>query len=324
MKDKDRQKDHKRNKSLENVLNELESLLKSTNQKIVASGQKPHLPIIFIMGCARSGTTLLYQFLAKTGLFGYPNNIISRFYYSPYLGTRIYQMLHELDDKDEIFPLKETEDFSSKLGKTRGPNQPHEFWYFWNRFFQFDENGRLLDKSKKLKNLDIFIKELGTFQNAFNKPLILKALNMNWHIPLLNDLSENFYFLHLKRDIRYNAQSLLKARESFFGNTSYWYSFKPPNYKELKLLPDWKQVVEQVRSNNNGITEGLSKIPQNKQMTIHFEEFVENPNLILKKMKTLNIINECPEIECRFNKQDKITVDKKTWGLISNYVSSNF
>ncbi|MEQ8629279.1 sulfotransferase [Ekhidna sp.] len=322
MKDKDRIGHHKKNISLEKVLAELESLLKRTNQQIVSSGKKPTLPIVFIVGCARSGTTLLYQFLAKTRLFGFPNNLISRFYYSPYLGAKVYQMLYELDDNDEIFPIKEDGNFVSTLGKTRGPNQPHEFWYFWNRFFQFDEKGLLLNKSKETKNLDSFVNELGAFQSAFNKPLIMKAMNMNWDIPLLNDLCNNFYFIHLKRDIKYNAQSLLHARKSFFGNTSHWYSFKPPNYSKLKSLPEWKQVVEQVISNNNGITEGLSKVPNDKQITIDFEDFVENPTLILIKMKAMNIIKEYPEIKFNFTKQDEITVDKKTWELIASYVST--
>lgn len=39
---------------------------------------------------------------------------------------------------------------------------------------------------------------------------------LNWHIPLLSSLYENSYFLFVKRDIKTNANSLVRAREKFF------------------------------------------------------------------------------------------------------------
>ena len=41
-------------------------------------------------------------------------------------------------------------------------------------------------------------------------------------------------FLHIKRQPAYNIQSLLKARNNYYGDIRGWYSFKPPEYDELK------------------------------------------------------------------------------------------
>lgn len=323
MKNKDRVKDHQKNESLEKILAELEGLLKPVNDKIVSANEGPDKPVVFIMGCARSGTTLLLQYLSQTNLFGYPNNIISRFYYAPYIGTRIYQMLYECDSKGEIFPWKDQNQLESELGKTKGPSQPHEFWYFWNRFFQFNSDNSLTDESKSSSNLKAFVKEIGAFQSATNKPLVMKALNLNWDIPLLQSASDNFYFIHLKRDTSYNAQSLLKARKSFFGDYSKWYSFKTPNYDQLKHAPSWEQVVEQVKSNNLAIEEGFAKIPSNKTIQISYEDFIKNPHKLLIRLKELNITSETPELNHSLQISDQITIEPEIWKSITEYVKKN-
>ena len=43
-------------------------------------GEAPQRPVLLTQGVPRSGTTLLYQRLAHTGLFTYPSNLVARFY----------------------------------------------------------------------------------------------------------------------------------------------------------------------------------------------------------------------------------------------------
>ena len=52
--------------------------------------------------------------------------------------------------------------------------------------------------------------------------------------------------LHLDRHPFYNVQSLLLAREKYFGNRDGWYSIKPPEYEQLANLTPIEQVVGQV------------------------------------------------------------------------------
>ena len=103
-------------------------------------------PIIFIMGCARSGTTLVSQYLARSREFCYPTNFISRFYYAPYIGALLQRLMFDLDTKGELFgSFKEAVDFKSVLGKTKAASSPNEFWYYWRRFFKFGEIQKLDD-----------------------------------------------------------------------------------------------------------------------------------------------------------------------------------
>jgi len=279
-----RQKEHKKHQELENIFPELEKVLGRSEKTVLDNFSAPQKKVYLIVGCARSGSTLLYQYLAKSGYFFYPTNFLSRFYYAPYIGYRLQQTLIDFDEKGEIFQkIGDENNFSSDLGKTIGPKAAHEFWYFWNRFFSFKDL-QVLSKDE-INKIDwgTFLKELHALEVAANKPILMKAMNLNWNLLDLYKYIPNVHFIYIKRDIIYNAQSLLKARQSFFGNKTEWYSFKTPNYHDLKTKPQEEQVVEQVFENNNSIEKQLVNISSNNKTIIKYSDFCKNP---------LNVITE--------------------------------
>jgi len=277
--------DHKKHKDLENIFPELEKLLGNTEKSILNNYSKPQKKMYLIVGCARSGSTLLFQYLSKTGYFAYPTNFLSRFYYAPYIGYRLQQALIDFDEKGEIFQKQSTQNkFSSNLGKTKGPKEAHEFWYFWNRFFKFKDLQQLNEEEINKVDWNLFLKELHAFESVANKPILMKAMNLNWNLLDLKKQIPNIHFIYIKRDIVYNAQSLLQSRKSFFGNYDDWYSFKTPNYHTIKNLPNEEQVVEQVYSNNKAIEDQLSKIDSNDITQINYLDFCESPSSVIKDL----------------------------------------
>src|SRR5690554_2255771 len=99
LEDSQRKASHKKNNILENLFPEMIELLAPVEEKALERFNKPNKKVFFIVGCARSGSTLLYQYLAKTNLFAYPTNLVSRFFYAPYVGARIQQLLLDNDSK---------------------------------------------------------------------------------------------------------------------------------------------------------------------------------------------------------------------------------
>ena len=83
----------KRNVDLEALLDELSVLLGPVENKILKHYASPQYPGLLIIGAPRSGTTLMLQWLAQTGKFVYPTNLLSRFYAAPYIGVKIQQLL---------------------------------------------------------------------------------------------------------------------------------------------------------------------------------------------------------------------------------------
>lgn len=307
-----RKQEHKKNQELESIFPEMENILGSAEKIILDKYLAPQKKIYLIFGCARSGTTLLYQYLAATGLFTYPSNIISRFYYAPYIGARIQQLLIDFDSKNEIFKNSADINFNSTLGKSTGPLQPHEFWYFWNRFFEFKEIQKLNKEEINKVNWSLLKKELHAFESVFDKPILMKAMNLNWHIKDLATNFNNIHFIFIKRDTVYNAQSLLLAREKYFGNRNDWYSFKPPNYSGFSKLPIEEQLINQVNFTNNDIENQLEKLDSSKVSIINYTDFCKSP---FKALNDFGIGFESYKIknDINFRNGNEIKTDKKTF-----------
>ncbi|MFB5621864.1 MAG: sulfotransferase [Candidatus Nitrosomaritimum yanchengensis] len=275
----ERQKQFRRNQELETLLYELNNLLEPVENGILRNHSAPQLPLILIVGSARSGSTLAMQWLASTGNFAYPTNLLSRFYAAPYIGAKIQEMLTnpKYNFRDEFKDFDSSISFDSALGKTRGILAPNEFFYFWRRFFHY-EDIQYLDESS-LSKIDVsrFRAELAAIESVFEKPLAMKGLFINWNISFIHKVLPNTIFLHVKRDPLYNAQSLIEAREHFYGDRNAWYSFKPLEFPTLKDLTPYEQVAGQVYYTNRAIENELSKIDKKNWMQIKYEQFCLSP-----------------------------------------------
>lgn len=291
----------RRNNKLESILNEVNDLLYNAEKQVLSNFNKNKYPVILIMGAPRSGTTLTLQWLAESGYFSYPTNIMSRFYKAPYIGAKIQLMLTKFDHNNEISKsFNDTISYESTLGKTTGALAPHEFWYFWRRFFKFDEIQKLTED--ELKNIEKgkFVSELAAIESVFNKPLAMKGMNVNWHIPDIEDILDKVIFIHVKRKPLYQIQSLLRARKKYFGTINEWYSFKPPEYKTLKHKDPYEQIAGQIYYTNEAIEKGLKKIDKNKYMTLEYEKFCNNPKAYFDIIKS-KINNQGIEFNKNYN-----------------------
>jgi hypothetical protein len=282
-----RQLQFRRNEQLENLLQELNTLLEPVENTVIENFKSPKYPLILLVGCARSGTTLLMQWLATTGLFAYPTNFLSRFYAAPYVGAKIQQMLADpqYNFRDELSDFGGELSFRSNLGKTSGVLAPNEFFYFWRRFFPYGEIQYLDDHSLKKMETDKFVSEVAAIEAVFDKPLTMKGLLINWNIPFVSGLFSRILFIHVKRNPLYNAQSLLEAREKFFGNRESWYSLKPIEYQYLKRLSPCHQVAGQVYYTNRAIEDGLSQTETSRWLQIRYEDFCTSPEAVFEQVK---------------------------------------
>jgi len=290
----ERIKGFKRNQSLENLLLEVNSDLWKVEQGLLKS-RKPEFPIIFIVGAHRSGSTLMMQWLANLGLFSYPSNLLSRFYHAPIIGAKLQLLLadEQYNYRDELKDFTSTIDFSSDNGKTKGALAPNEFWYFWRRFLPFSELDYLsTEQLLKVSDTKTLIAELSGMMNVFQKPMALKAMILNYNIDFLDQLFENAIFIHTRRDPLTNIESALKARERQLGSIDEWYSFKIPEYDELRKLNPFEQVAGQIFYINKSVEAGLAKVPEHKKITVQYESFCENP------------VEIYDEICCKLNQND--------------------
>jgi hypothetical protein len=283
MDNESRMKKHMRNDRLEALLSEINLLLSPVEQACVADLDRPQLPILFIVGCSRCGSTLLYQWLAATGLFAYPSNIISRFYDAPYIGSLIHKIFIDYDSGFELCG-KDFIEFRSFLGKTRNAVAPHEFWYFWRRFFKFTGTQELSPEERARMDVPGLLKELASMEQVFQKPLLFKAIMMNWHIDILYKIFKTAIFLFIRRNEIDNMASLYNARIDFYDDCNKWYSFKPPEYVWLKNDDVYGQLAGQVYFTNKQIERSLEQIPTQNKMCISYADLCQKPRALFEEI----------------------------------------
>lgn len=88
-----RQPAHRRNPRLEQLLAQLNAHLEPVARAVGEERNAPVRPCVLIVGCPRSGTTLLMQWLAALGAFAYPSNLIARFWGAPHVGALVQRLI---------------------------------------------------------------------------------------------------------------------------------------------------------------------------------------------------------------------------------------
>ena len=274
----------RKDETLERLLREVNTLLASAEEQVLTRYRMPRYPVVIIVGAPRCGSTLTLQWLAATGRFAYPTNLLSRFYGAPYIGARIQQILTEHDFQGEIFDFNPEVPFTSNLGKTRGALAPHEFWYFWRRFFNAADTHYLTPEEVQRADTARFAAELAALEDAFGKPLALKGMLINWNIPDVARALEKVIFLHVKRHPFYNIQSQLEARVKYFGRREPWHSLKPPEYHRLKALSPIEQVAGQIYHTVRAVEAGLAQLPPARRLEIRYEDFCAHPERLFHQL----------------------------------------
>lgn len=279
----------KRNIELEGLLKSLNRALGSAEENLLSSASDlgPDHPLVFVMGPLRSGTTLFMQCLANSGIVAYPSNILSRFYGAPAIGAQIEMLLTDprYNFRKEILDFETPISFESENGKTIGALAPNEFWYFWRRFLPFQDLDWLSDEELfRVVDKEALVKELTTLTRVYNKPFALKGMILNYNIPFLNAIFGKALFIQLKRDPVTNVASVLDARKRQLGTEDEWYSFKIPEYPELKSLDPIMQSAGQVHYINSAVTKGMAALGQSRKLIVQYEEFCQSPGNVINEL----------------------------------------
>lgn len=270
---------HRKNRHDENVLKEFNSALADLEKKYVTNQSKSSLPIVFICGAPRSGTTLLSQVLASTGMFNYIDNFIARFWQSPYIGFYLEKILGLRNKWNE-----KGRTFESEFGKTVGLLDPHEFTYFWEHWLKPSTPHHIIS-TDHIDMIDIggLNNEINAMLNSYNNPIFFKNIWFLSNPKLAYALFDNVYFIFIKRDIIENALSIYNARIIYNGNENAWFSVKPSNYSDLDNLPPEHQIIGQIKSINRELMTQKNDFP-GRVLDVQYEELCSNPFDIVKSV----------------------------------------
>lgn len=241
--------------------------------------QKP----IFIVGCHRSGTTILYDTLAQHPDLAYFTNASALLPKTPIFSNWFSQGVMG-DTTVERFV---------KDGLEVSPRSPSEGIRIWE-FYANNDDSHYLDESYENDQMEIFLKR--TIQKHLKYFQKTRFINKNpdnsSRIRYLNKLFPDAYFIHIVRDGRAVCQSLLKFRKAaadFFGvdHRHATSGVKSEKWLEIKQLWDtdpirsigllWLDVMETLERDRE-------LIAPNRYLEIRYEDFVAAPFSYLQKL----------------------------------------
>lgn len=274
--DNSRKEKYNKDESLEYILQNVNKSLSKFEEELLEPFDEPALPIVFIVGAQRSGTTLLMQLLIERFKVSYPSNFIARFWSCPFIGAKIYESFNIQHD---------SKSYRSDLGYTKGLEGPHEFGYFWKQWFPW-----LAYEEKNYDEIDYsrLQKELAAWQSVQNRPLVFKnIIYVSYHLKKIHEIFPNAFFLNISREDIYTIQSTYQSRLRLYNSEKKWFGIKPKIYEELLSLPAIDQIVRQVYHVKKDIRDQLKGIPNNRYLDIQYSELIESPDRILKQINKL-------------------------------------
>jgi len=283
----DRTEEFRPNPRLVDLIGRLKQLLEPVQIQQNAQFAAPQYPVVVIVGCPRSGTTVLTQILAASGSFAFPTNFLARFAYAPLIGAMIQQMIfnREYDFRDELSDIRSSSDFRSAVGKTAGALGINEFFHFWRKFFPNHDPGHLTNEELALVDTVRMRSELAAIESVFVKPFMSKGMMMQYNIAYFAEQVPELFFIHIKRETRYVLQSVLMSRRRFYGDQPIWWSVKPKEYEWLAGMDLFYQVAGQVLFTEKAIDDQLASVDDSRKLVCHYEQLCAAPHSFFDSLR---------------------------------------
>lgn len=310
---------YRKDQEIEKRLEKFNRIIEPLELELISGFDEPKKPTLFIIGAPRSATTLIHQLIAKIGYFGYISNFLARFWNAPYFGA-LQERAFEIRGKHQT-------SYESDYGRTKGWQEPHQFNYFWRKWFQFDENHQMKQDLIEKIDIKLFRQEIAALEDVFQKPVAFRSLYCGMQIPFLKKALKQAKFVICTRNPLYQAQSILIGRKAFFGNFRGWFSLKPKEYSGLKMKNEYEQVAGQIYYILKAIVAGLKQVDRSDYAVLRLEDLVSNPTKEMAKILRLVDIESSKELEGlpdNFEVRNVQKINEKEWQLLEAAVKGFF
>jgi LPS sulfotransferase NodH len=236
------------------------------------------LPVVYVVGAPRSGTTLLHQLVARHLDVGYIDNVVARFWARPSVGIALSEAVNPRAERPPL-------ELVSRHGTTAGAAGPHEFGYFWRRVLGLDGSATHHLTADAQAELDITAirRELrGEILAWLNRPVVFKNVICGFHAALLTEAHPRSLFVHVTRDDEPAARSILHARMERYGNYETWWSLKPSTWPFNAAGPA-AEVVRQVRDCREEIAAEVARAGVHA-VTVPYDDLCADPERALTQI----------------------------------------
>lgn len=253
------------------------TMLRPLDDLLARRSSGPDRPVIFIVGAPRSGTTLLYQLLARHLTVAYISNELARFWSAPLVGARWLARRGA--------EMRPAASYRSEYGRDPEPFGPHEFSWFWHYWGDFREHDDLRGEALARTNWEAIARRLSGLANLKAAPLVIKSINFtNYQTAQLAEVLPSARFLHISRSPIHCAESILEVRRKRYGDRNRWWSVRPHDYADWQSRPAVEQVVHQIRDIEASLDQARARLGDERFLGIQFEELLAHPARTLERI----------------------------------------
>jgi hypothetical protein len=257
------------------VLSPLDLSLQIIEARSIRSARSSMLPLVLIVGAPRAGTTLVYQVLARYLPVTYFTNLSALFPRAPLTASRLF------------LPATQTAPASvhSYYGNTAGLAGPNDGFHVWNRWLG-------TDRYRALQTLDddaisAMRQFFAAWTQTFGRPLLNKNNRNTDCVALLGRVIPEAFFVVVRRDPVYVAQSLLIARQHVQGDKRRkWGLHSLDQGPATDRLGYVDSVCRQVVEIDRKLAEDRHRLPAERFIDVQYEHFCENPAELVAEIST--------------------------------------
>lgn len=234
------------------------------------NGPQRKLPLLFICGGPRTGTTLAFQTLAAHLPCSHFTNLASIFSRSPITATHSLRNWIKKPDKRA----------NSFYGRTSGLGGVSDALSTWDRWLGADRKS--VPQSIPTKSATAMNQFFAAWEEAFELPLIAKCNSLNACAHLVANELENCYFFCLTREPLYLAQSLYEARLLIHGRLDEPYGLAPAQQKHKE--DPYTSVCRQVKYHLELADIQAKRIGEKHFWKVSYEQLCSDPAALIRRV----------------------------------------
>jgi Sulfotransferase family len=249
------------------VLSPLDRCLETAEARLVGQAHSTILPLLFIVGSSRAGTTFIYEALARYLPVTYFTNLSALFPRAPLTASRLFQRR----------PNTPKRSFRNYYGTTSGLAGPNDGFHIWNRWLG---NERYRAPQTLTEHAIAGMRQFfAAWTQTFGRPLLNKNNRNADCIALLGRVLPEAFFVVVRRDPADLAQSLLVARQHVQGDKRRKWGLLSVDQQDAKdPLGYVDNVCQQIANVERKITEDCQTLPDTRFINVQYERFCADPD----------------------------------------------
>ena len=115
--------------------------------------------------------------------------------------------------------------------------------------------------------------------------LVLKSLvHVPYKIAWLKNELPQARFIWIHREPIFVAQSILKAREDRFGDSTRWWSVRPRDVARWRSRTPYEQVSHQIDDVTSAIDRGVAAVGPKHALHVEYDALVREPEIELRRV----------------------------------------